>query len=789
MITINIENNEDKVLIQEQPSATPQQNENQQEKEIQFQKVLEIVRKSDSNYFKYPPDLDLAQLHKQAYYLCPNQEIINKYQFNTCPCCNKTINKNKFNWITSDFYEQMTDEYGIAVPLYFTLIKFQVIIFIIVFCIYGIIFMKTVHQLCDPSKVQLQEQCDDYFSDYCKMCEFRDNYHFIDIVSLQKYFSNEADNNEKNYFEFAAFFVFFINLHLPFLYDLLVSYIEIKYWSREPCRRQTETKHSIYVRHLQNKMQPNEIFDLIKRCVEKHPNQDIASQSDKLVDPLFKEIIYIYDVEQLIKFASIREAVLIEIIQNIQNYSKYCLQKDFAQQINCQTKLENNLTLLEDINNKIQKETGNVQLNQLTADSLKDIDSLQFSKKAIIHFADKQVFSLVHSNFKRTFFQDLKIKLKFIVHPKLSDKIAVKKSYRINGLFWNHLGAKSMDRVIQKCKSIVIMIFACAILMVAYELIYLYVNDPDFQTNKASGKLTTGEKAATNIFTILVPIITTSAILAVIINQKKAQKSTFAHQERGFMHFLIVVNYLLVTFVPYLFTFELWNGKEKPAAIYNLISLTQNKLITKHIFHLFHIRFISSLLRTRKALKNYLQYFQGQLNQLITPPFFPQRSRNCNALYSITIGLCLIYVCPLITLICFFFNLFMYFFDRYTTTHIYAIDKRFTIILMRHQIKVYSIAFYPIKIYLFVKLFWDYEWLIYAGLPLCVSISLLNIIFRKQIINFILLTILKMEKSDSNQNKQETYSENYLNYLKSIYCYYCLKIQKQTKPTKLLGKY
>lgn len=40
------------------------------------------------------------------------------------------------------------------------------------------------------------------------------------------------------------------------------------------------------------------------------------------------------------------------------------------------------------------------------------------------------------------------------------------------------------------------------------------------------------------------------------------------------MHFLIVVNYLLVTFVPYLFTFELWNGKKKPTAIYNLISLT-----------------------------------------------------------------------------------------------------------------------------------------------------------------------------------------------------------------------
>lgn len=36
----------------------------------------------------------------------------------------KTINKKKVNWFTSDFYELMTDEYGIVVPLYFTLMKF-----------------------------------------------------------------------------------------------------------------------------------------------------------------------------------------------------------------------------------------------------------------------------------------------------------------------------------------------------------------------------------------------------------------------------------------------------------------------------------------------------------------------------------------------------------------------------------------------------------------------------------------------------------------------------------------
>lgn len=99
---------------------------------------------------------------------------------------------------------------------------------------------------------------------------------------------------------------------------------------------------------------------------------------------------------------------------------------------------------------------------------------------------------------------------------------------------------------------------------------------------------------------------------------------------------------------------------------------------------------------------------------------------------------------------CFVFNLYIYLFDRFTITHLYAIDKRFTIILMRHQIKVYSIAFYPIKIYLFMTIFWGYKWLIYAGVPIGVSITLIGIIFRRKIIDFILLKCLKMQKKEPN---------------------------------------
>ena len=64
----------------------------------------------------------------------------------------------------------------------------------------------------------------------------------------------------------------------------------------------------------------------------------------------------------------------------------------------------------------------------------------------------------------------------------------------------------------------IIMIIACAALMTAYEFIYLFQNDPDYQVQKETGKLSIGRKIMINVFNIAVPVITTVAILVVIIN-------------------------------------------------------------------------------------------------------------------------------------------------------------------------------------------------------------------------------------------------------------------------------
>lgn len=61
----------------------------------------------------------------------------------------KKLNRKPYSWIFGDIYEAVVDEYGLAIPIYFTLLKFQLLIFIIVFCIYGISFIVESKKICD----------------------------------------------------------------------------------------------------------------------------------------------------------------------------------------------------------------------------------------------------------------------------------------------------------------------------------------------------------------------------------------------------------------------------------------------------------------------------------------------------------------------------------------------------------------------------------------------------------------------------------------------------------------
>lgn len=152
-----------------------------------------------------------------------------------------------------------------------------------------------------------------------------------------------------------------------------------------------------------------------------------------------------------------------------------------------------------------------------------------------------------------------------------------------------------------------------------------------------------------------------------------SRRSTFTELEISIMHFFVFLQYCLINFLPYILTLELWQGKQKVIAIYDLLSLYQSRMIIKQIFHTFHLRHSKFWLRKRKVLKNFnpFLYFQGQLNAIMTPACFPQRGRSYHMLFTLTVSLTLIYVCPMIVVLCLSLNLYMFFYDKYAITHNY----------------------------------------------------------------------------------------------------------------------
>ncbi|CAD8157473.1 unnamed protein product [Paramecium pentaurelia] len=774
-------NNDESNCEERQLVDQSKNNEQQQEISRISDSILNATNLNEYDYYNYPPNLEQAEIHRQAYYLCPDQYVLNNYPKEYCECCNKKFHRQPFNWVFGDLYEATVDEYGLAAPLYFTIIKFQLIIFIIVFCIYGVFFISEIHRICNSNP---QLNCHIENNDLCRTCEFQYSYGFIDIVTIQEYLHQEKGSNYQ-WFQVSAFLIFLINLHLPFFYDLLITYISFKYWNRDPYNKQNETITSIYIRGMSSKLTEKEILNLIKESMQRNNNQIISSQNKLLDNAQIEEIVYIYNTQEIKSLQQKRQNCLLDLVITAQQIKELELSKEIITYKDTEVKVYKAYTKeflsqrisdlmkqLSDVNDNINKQIIGLQINNIPMNN-QDINKmklepLEFSQKAIIRFNDPNISQLILQNFQISWFNKLRIKLNLIPNPKLIDKLIVKKSFRINGLYWENIGFRSQERIAAKVKSAITMLIACAALMTAYEFIYLYKNDPEYKVEKNNGRLSVAQRVLTNIFTVAVPIITTVAILVVIINQKESKKNTFAHLERSFMHVLIVVNYFLVTFLPYIFTFELWSGKTMSAAVYDLVTLTQNKIITKHVFHTVHIRYMGFVFLRRRIQKNCKEYFQGQLNNLMTPPTFPQRSRVCNAMYSLTVGLCLVYVCPVITIISFIFNCYIYLFDRYSITHLYSIDKKFTISLMRHQLKIYSLSFFPIKIYLFIKLFWRYGWLIYAGVPTCCAFTIISILFREKIVYFLLTKVFRVSRREDSKHTPETYTSNYYQYMKKL---------------------
>lgn len=56
-------------------------------------------------------------------------------------------------------------------------------------------------------------------------------------------------------------------------------------------------------------------------------------------------------------------------------------------------------------------------------------------------------------------------------------------------------------------------------------------------------------------------------------NLNNSRRSTYTEVEVSIMHVFVFLQYVLVNFLPYILTLELWNGEENVVTIYDLVSL------------------------------------------------------------------------------------------------------------------------------------------------------------------------------------------------------------------------
>lgn len=88
-------------------------------------------------------------------------------------------------------------------------------------------------------------------------CEFVGTYGFIDLTNFR---DKIHDNYSYNIiYQALAFTVFIINICVPLIHEVIISYTKIKYFDMEITNHVKDYKYSVYVKHLPHKMTLEEI--------------------------------------------------------------------------------------------------------------------------------------------------------------------------------------------------------------------------------------------------------------------------------------------------------------------------------------------------------------------------------------------------------------------------------------------------------------------------------------------------------------------------------------------------
>ncbi|CAD8158490.1 unnamed protein product [Paramecium octaurelia] len=800
---------------------------------------VEQINMPQTRNFEYPSSIEKAIIHSQSFYIHPDKKFLKENpKVINCDCCGQMIRRKRYNIFTCDMYSIFAGEFGISIPLYFSIIKLHFFILLAIGCIFGIYYCYLSDKYCGQLNLknftenQLHEQ-------YCT--SFLAAQHFLLYNFNQEEIVNK-NYGEQNTFYILGYVAYLIMMMTPLMHEVLLRLQQIKYWNYDSLNHIRIPKLTLYIKHIPKKFNEQELQLYIQNAIA-------SKYKDKIGGKFIEEIVYIYDIHPIKVLNEKRKETYLKSLQ-------------IVNELKVNPKLELKGQLIDLV----------FQLIKQTRDIQKTLQyGLPFTQKVILKFNSESVTNLVYKFYDKSFFNnllqrietikesaqnyqefqkdkfelqaqlleqsqtnsskssmisqqsdlqemvrsqseifnqpsELKAKLKQsiidLLHLPENDEqqemtmqqstidekkgLHLQRGFRQDDIFWEHIGMHTLKRFFLRLITTCITLFVGIIIMALFEILFIMEQHLKRQDGWVSSLIV----IVMTLFTVFLSVFST---ILVIFMTKRSQRSTYSLQEKNIITFMSPIQQVCILAFPFIFVLSILqkhSALNSIAVVLAVSKLAQVRLISKGIIHFFHLRSVKFNSLKKKIQKNFKPtlYFQKQLNDLITPPLFPIRSRLFYILFIYSTGMMMIFFNPIMILWCLILQVIFFYYDKYSVLNEYHYDKLFTFQLQKYLILTYQVIMIPIYCYIYVVTFTNTTQHIgsdgslinqystvstlwtFLGYGTCILSFTSFLFFRQQIANFFVFVVLRYQKPlrDSTIFNEKSYFQSYNEYFHDL---------------------
>ncbi|CAD8074690.1 unnamed protein product [Paramecium sonneborni] len=623
----------------------------------------------------------------------------------------------------------------------------------------------------------------------------------------------------------------------PLMHEILLRLQQIKYWNYDSLNHIRIPKLTLYIKHIPKKFNELELQQYIQNAIS-------SKYKNKIGDKFIEEIVYIYDIHPIKVLNEKRKDTYLKILQ-IVNQLKIETKLELKGQLidlvfqlikqtrDIQKTLQHGLPFTQKVILKFNSESvtnlvykyydqsflNNILLRietikesaqnyqefqkdkvELQAQLLEQSQTDSQRSSIISHQSDLQ--EEVARSQSQIFInktQDIKTKTKQSIidlltlpeneeqqklnmqNSSIDEKkgLHLQRGFRQDDIFWEHIGMHTLKRLFLRLQTTFVTLFVGIIIMALFEILFIL----EQHLKRQDGWVSTIIVIVMTLFTVFLSVFST---ILVIFMTKRAQRSTYSLQEKNIITFMSPIQQVCILAFPFIFVLSIlqnYSALNNIAVVLAVSKLAQVRLIAKGIIHFFHLRIWKHNKTKKQISKNFkpTQYFQKQLNELLTPPLFPIRSRLFYILFIYSTGMMMIFFNPMMILWCLVLQIIFFYYDKYSVLNEYHHDKLFTFQLQKYLILTYQVIMIPIYCYIYIVTFTNTTQHIGSDDSLINEYSKVQplwtflgygtfilsftsfLFFRKQVANFFVFGVFRYQRPlrDSTIFNEKSYFQSY----------------------------